>query len=149
MGKLYLEGVDLELLEAQRKHLNDTIDWFDDEPTSLSYQKLESLRGLANMLDNWSDKRFHKEEERKAALLTLTTNHARTAVQATALYECESCREGLPSDCNGNCVYDQTCSVVCKNCDHSVFFHGNMEDQAMRYLCPYCGETQFNSRLGR
>lgn len=45
-------------------------------------------------------------------------------------------------------IVDNTCSVVCRNCDKTVWFIGNLEDHKQVYKCPYCNLAQINTLLG-
>ncbi|MCK9521345.1 MAG: hypothetical protein M0R74_20320 [Dehalococcoidia bacterium] len=69
--RLIIEDVDMDLLEEQRKDLSEAIDYLATR--SLYGLKarpkrdrwVESLRGLENMLNVWSDKRFYAKEVRE------------------------------------------------------------------------------------
>jgi len=53
MSTLKITGVDLIKLEEQRKTLNKLIEAMPILQTS------DAVMGIANMLDNWSDQRYH------------------------------------------------------------------------------------------
>jgi len=53
MSRLVIEKVDLDLLEKQRKVLNK---FLCTQSGVLTDDEVEALEGLANMLDEWSDK---------------------------------------------------------------------------------------------
>ena len=53
---LIIEKVDFDLLEQQRATLQKVV-----EDGTISQLDRERLRGLMNMLNDWSDERYHNE----------------------------------------------------------------------------------------
>lgn len=56
--KLEIEGVDADLLEEQRRALGRVIELLAPR---IPFGDLDHLIGIKNMLDWWSDERFHDE----------------------------------------------------------------------------------------
>jgi hypothetical protein len=68
IGELRIDNIDLDLLEEQRKLLQEVMDQIygkekDGAATvTLTHDQIEALKGIENMLDAWSDER---EERRR------------------------------------------------------------------------------------
>ena len=58
---LIIENVDLKLLDAQRKALDEVI-MNEAQCKNVTSEQLELLQGLSMMFDIWSDVEFHKEK---------------------------------------------------------------------------------------
>uniref|UniRef100_A0A6M3LUN1 Uncharacterized protein n=1 Tax=viral metagenome TaxID=1070528 RepID=A0A6M3LUN1_9ZZZZ len=57
-----IKGVDVKLLEKQRKIINKAVDRMDFETITLFGKKeIDALQGIMNMLDSWSDEMYWKE----------------------------------------------------------------------------------------
>ena len=54
-----ITGVDLDSLERQRRHLNDMLDSVSRGEARHSPEQIEALVSVCNMLDEWSDERYH------------------------------------------------------------------------------------------
>jgi len=55
-----IKGVDVKLLEKQRKIINRAVDRMDFETITLfGEEEVDALQGVMNMLDSWSDEIYH------------------------------------------------------------------------------------------
>jgi len=59
-----IKGVDVNLLEKQRKIINKALFKVDDDYGSvlLDVKEVDALQGVMNMLDSWSDEIYHSKE---------------------------------------------------------------------------------------
>jgi len=60
---LHINRVNLELLNERREILGEVL--YEKEagrPLELSPEQADALEGIINMLDRWSDDRYHKRE---------------------------------------------------------------------------------------
>ena len=62
--EIHIRGVDVDLLETQRRALNGVID-NDAVRRFLRASQVELLKGLAAMLDSWSDEQIENREGKK------------------------------------------------------------------------------------
>ena len=62
--EIHIRGVDVDLLETQRRALNGVID-NDAARRFLRASQVELLKGLGAMLDSWSDEQIKNREDKK------------------------------------------------------------------------------------
>jgi len=62
MATITIKGVDVKILEKQRRIINRAVDRMDFETITLfGKEEVDALQGVMNMLDVWSDEIFWKE----------------------------------------------------------------------------------------
>ena len=62
-GPLRIDGVDLDLLESQRKALNALLLRSPTLTVTLTRREYEAIEGIANMLDTWADATYFARKE--------------------------------------------------------------------------------------
>ena len=141
MNILYINDVDLELLDKQRVALNDLLSYLRDAKQDNYSYWVENLSGVVNLLNEWSDDRYYKQTSRERYLKQIVScDSPMTTNQATARYECSECRIGMY--CSRDCVADRTGSQRCSVCNGRVWFNREYPKRGTMYRCPYCENDQ-------
>jgi len=64
MTTITIKGIDVNLLEEQRKIIGNALCGVDDDGSVLlNPEEVNALLGVSNILDAWSDEIYHKEVE--------------------------------------------------------------------------------------
>ena len=62
MATIIIKGINVKLLEEQRKIISNALCRVDDDGSVLlNPEEVNALLGVSNMLDAWSDEIYHKE----------------------------------------------------------------------------------------
>ena len=60
---LVIDDVNFDLLEKQRVHLIDVLAKIEPMKEEFTFEEVDSVRGISNMLDEWSDMEWEKRSD--------------------------------------------------------------------------------------